>query len=384
MPLSASALLTLCLETEELSGQPAVERRRRTDRDGMERGSSRPGVLCWLSTYPKERDMEYKRLGQSGLNVSRIIVGCMGFGDPSRGTQEWVLGLDEARPIIRQALEAGITTFDTANVYSLGASEEIVGTILGELTGRDKVILATKVFYPMRPGPKDAGLSRAALFAQVEQSLMRLKTDYIDLYQIHRYDPNTPIEETFSALHDLVKSGKVRYIGASSMYAWQFVQAQYVADLHGWTRFVSMQDQYNLIYREEEREMLPQCLDQGVGVIPWSPLARGVLAGNRSRQGELRTTRAGNDEFADYLYAQPTDFDVVDRVVEVAEESGARPAQVALAWLLGKPAVTAPIVGATKLSHLEDALAAVELELTPEEMGRLEEPYVPHPVLGHG
>ncbi len=210
--------------------------------------------------------MEYRRLGTSGLNVSRIIVGCMGFGDPSRGTHEWALGIDEARPIIKQALEVGITTFDTANVYSLGASEEIVGTVLGELTKRDEVILATKVFSRMGPGPKDAGLSRAAIFAQVEQSLKRLQTDYIDLYQIHRYDPNTPIEETLEALHDLVKSGKVRYLGASSMYAWQFAQAQYVADLHGWTRFVSMQDQYNLLMREEEREMLPFCLNQGVGV----------------------------------------------------------------------------------------------------------------------
>src|SRR2546421_831626 len=375
MPLSASALLTLCLETEELSGQPAVERRRRTDRDGMERGCSRPGVVCWLSAYPKERDMEYKRLGQSGLNVSRIIVGCMGFGDPSRGTQEWVLGLDEARPIIRQALEAGITTFDTANVYSLGASEEIVGTILGELTGRDKVILATKVFYPMGPGPKDAGLSRAALFAQVEQSLKRLKTDYIDLYQIHRYDPNTPIEETFSALHDLVKSGKVRYIGASSMYAWQFVQAQYVADLHGWTRFVSMQDQYNLLMREEEREMLPFCLDQGVGVIPWSPLARGLL----TREWSAQTKRNETDKFTKALYSQAEEANqkIVETVKAIAEERHANMAQIGLAWLLQKEVVTAPIVGATKPQHLSDAVAAVDLKLSDEEIRRLEALYIP-------
>ncbi len=260
-----------------------------------------------------ESNMEYKRLGKSGLKVSRIIVGCMGFGDPSRGTHEWAIGLDEARPIIQQALEAGITTFDTANVYSLGASEEIVGKVLGELTKRDNVIIATKVFSPMGPGPKDAGLSRAAIFAQVEQSLKRLETDYIDLYQIHRYDPNTPIEETMEALHDLVKSGKVRYIGASSMYAWQFVQAQYVADLHGWTRFVSMQDQYNLLMREEEREMLPFCLDQGIGVIPWSPLARGLLA----REWNAQTKRNETDRFTKVLYAQAEEAN--QRIVETVK-----------------------------------------------------------------
>src|SRR5437764_2207976 len=263
-------------------------------------------------TSIQRREMEYKPLGHSGMKVSRIIVGCVGFGDPSRGTQEWALGIDEARPIMKQALEAGITTFDTANVYSLGASEEIVGTVLGELTKRDDVVIATKVFSPMGPGPKDAGLSRAALFTQVEQSLKRLKTDYIDLYQIHRLDRRTPIEETLEALHDLVKSGKVRYIGASSMYAWQFAQALYLADLHGWTRFVSMQNHYNLLYREEEREMLPLCADLGVAVLPYSPLARGMLTGNRNRQGERRTVRVGDDPLADEPYNAAAYFDVVD------------------------------------------------------------------------
>ncbi len=319
--------------------------------------------------------MEYKRLGNSGLQVSRIIVGCMGFGDPSRGTHEWAIGIDEARPIIQQALEAGITTFDTANVYSLGASEEIVGQVLFELTRRDDVILATKVFSRMGSGPKDAGLSRAAIFSQVEQSLKRLKTDYIDLYQIHRYDPDTPIEETLEALHDLVKSGKVRYIGASSMYAWQFAQAQYVADLHGWTRFVSMQDQYNLLMREEEREMLPFCLDQGVGVIPWSPLARGLL----TREWSSHTRRSETDKFTNSLYSQAEDANqqIVEAVKAIAEAHNVPMAQIALAWLLSKEVVTAPIVGATKPQHLTDAIAALDVKLSGEEIRRLEAPYVP-------
>jgi aryl-alcohol dehydrogenase-like predicted oxidoreductase len=315
------------------------------------------------------------------MKVSQIILGCMSFGDPSHassfqgGTHEWVLGLDEARPIIKQALEAGITTFDTANNYNLGSSEEIVGKVLGELTKRDDVIIATKVFSLMGPGPKDAGLSRAAIFAQVEQSLKRLKTDYIDLYQIHRYDPHTPIEETLEALHDLVKSGKVRYIGASSMYAWQFVQAQYVADLYGWTRFISMQDQYNLLMREEEREMLPFCLDQGVGVIPWSPLARGHL----TRDWNATTMRSGTDKFGQGLYHQAEEASrkIVDAVAAIANERGVSRAQVALAWLLHKPAVTAPIVGVTKPEHLTDAIAAVDLKLSNDEIRRLEEPYLP-------
>jgi aryl-alcohol dehydrogenase-like predicted oxidoreductase len=326
--------------------------------------------------------MEYTHLGTTGLRVSRICLGMMSYG--SSGWRPWVLHEPEAEPIVRAAVEGGITFFDTADMYSLGASEEVTGRLLPKYISRDDMVVATKVFNPMGPGENSRGLGRKHVLASIDASLTRLGMDYVDLYQIHRWDYGTPIEETMEVLNDVVRAGKARYIGASSMFAWQFAKAQRVAERNGWARFVSMQPHYNLIYREEEREMLPQCLDQGVGVIPWSPLARGVLAGNRSRQGELRTTRAGNDEFADYLYAQPTDFDVVDRVVEVAGESGARPAQVALAWLLGKPAVTAPIVGATKLSHLEDALAAVELELTPEEMGRLEEPYVPHPVLGHG
>ncbi|HLL79973.1 MAG TPA: aldo/keto reductase [Ktedonobacteraceae bacterium] len=319
--------------------------------------------------------MEYKRLGNSGMKVSRIILGCMGFGDPSRGTHEWAIGIDEARPIIQQALEAGITTFDTANVYSLGASEEIVGQVLFELTRRDDVILATKVYSRMGSGPKDAGLSRAAIYSQVEQSLKRLKTDYIDLYQIHRYDPDTPIEETLEALHDLVKSGKVRYIGASSMYAWQFAQAQYVADLHGWTRFVSMQDQYNLLMREEEREMLPFCHNQGIGVIPWSPLARGLL----TREWNSRTKRSETDRFTNSLYSQAEEANhqIVEAVQAIAEAHNVPMAQIALAWLLHKEAVTAPIVGATRPQHLTDAIAALDVKLSGEEIQRLEAPYVP-------
>lgn len=319
--------------------------------------------------------MEYSRLGTSGLNVSRIIVGCMGFGDPSRGTHAWAIGIDEARAIIKQALETGITTFDTANIYSLGASEEIVGTALGELTKRDDVIIATKVFSRMGPGPKDAGLSRAAILTQAEQSLKRLKTDYIDLYQIHRYDPHTPIEETMEALHDLVKSGKVRYIGASSMYVWQFVQAQYIADLHGWTRFVSMQDQYNLLMREEEREMVPFCLNQGVGVIPWSPLARGLL----TREWSSQTKRSETDKFTKTLYSQAevANQQIVETVKAIAEARQLPMAHIALAWLLSKEAVTAPIVGVTKPQHLTEAVAAVDLKLSDEEIQRLEAPYIP-------
>jgi Predicted oxidoreductases (related to aryl-alcohol dehydrogenases) len=319
--------------------------------------------------------MKYVRLGNSGLQVSRVILGCMSFGDPKRGTHEWTFGIDEARPLIKQALEAGITTFDTANTYSLGASEEIVGKVLGELINRDEVIIATKVFNKMGPGPKDSGLSRAAIFTQVENSLKRLGTDYIDLYQIHRYDPHTPIEETMEALNDLVRAGKVRYIGASSMWAWQFAQAQYIADLHGWTRFVSMQDQYNLLMREEEREMLPFCLDQGVGVVPWSPLARGRL----TRDWDATTKRSKTDHFGQTLYRQAEEADqkIVDAVAAIAKERGVSRAQVALAWLLHKPVVTAPIVGVTKAKHLTDAVAAVDLSLSEDELRRLEENYIP-------
>jgi aryl-alcohol dehydrogenase-like predicted oxidoreductase len=325
--------------------------------------------------------MEYTRLGQSGLEVSRVVLGCMSFGDASRGTHEWVVSLDEARAFVRQSLEAGVTTFDTANVYSIGASEEITGALLGEFAKRDEVVIATKVNGRMGPGPKAAGLSRGAILAQVEQSLRRLDTDYIDLYQIHRYDPNVPIEETMEALHDLVRAGKVRYLGASSMHTWQFVQMQYVADLNGWTRFVSMQDQYSLLMREEEREMLPFCLDQGVGVLPWSPLARGKLA----REWDATTKRSETDAFGKRLYRQAVESDrkIVDAVGEVAGARGVPRAQVALAWLLHQDAVTAPIVGVTKERHVTDAVAAVELELSEAELGQLEEHYVPRAPEGY-
>jgi aryl-alcohol dehydrogenase-like predicted oxidoreductase len=320
--------------------------------------------------------MDYTRLGASGLEVSRIILGCMSFGDPQRGNHPWSLPIDEARPFVRRAWEAGITTYDTANVYSIGTSEEIVGALLAEIAPRDEYVLATKVHGRMHPGPKGAGLSRAAIMAQVDASLTRLGTDYIDLYQIHRYDPAVPIEETMEALHDCVKAGKVRYLGASSMHTWQFVQAQYVADLGGWTRFVAMQDQYNLLMREEEREMHPFCLDQGVGVIPWSPLARGRL----TRDWDDTTRRWEDDAFGQRLYRQAEDADraVVRAVAEVAAERGVSRAQVALAWHLHKPAVTAPIVGVTSERHVDDAVGAVELRLDEDELARLEAAYVPH------
>jgi aryl-alcohol dehydrogenase-like predicted oxidoreductase len=325
--------------------------------------------------------VRYARLGSSGLKVSRIALGMMSYG--SQTERRWHLTQDEAEPIVRRAIDAGVTFFDTADMYSDGLSEEITGNLLGKLFGqRDDYVLATKVFYPMGPGPNDRGLSRKHVLAGIDASLRRLGTDYVDLYQIHRWDPETPIEETMEALHDVVRSGKARYLGASSMYAWQFAKAQHTAAAAGWTRFAAMQNHYNLVYREEEREMIPLCLDQGVGCIPWSPLARGFLAGNRARGGQHRTVRAGNDPYADELYGE-ADFDVVDALAEVAAERGLPPAQIALAWLLGKPAVAAPIVGATKLGHLEDALAAVELSLTEDEVARLEAPYRPHPVLGH-
>jgi len=294
--------------------------------------------------------------------------------------------LDEAaaEPIVRRAVEGGVTFFDTADVYSGGASEVATGRLLPKYISREEVVVATKVNGAMTPGPNGRGLSRKHILAAIDASLERLQMDHVDLYQIHRWDPHTPIEETMEALHDVVRAGKARYIGASSMYAWQFAKAQRVAERHGWTPFVSMQNHYNLVYREEEREMIPQCIDQGVGVIPWSPLARGLLTGTRSRSGEKRTIRAETDAFGDSLYGRAEDFDVVDRAAEVAAERGAPPAQVALAWLLGKPGVTAPIVGATKLGHLEDALAAADLSLTGDEVARLEKPYVPHPVIGHG
>jgi aryl-alcohol dehydrogenase-like predicted oxidoreductase len=319
--------------------------------------------------------MDQVRLGRSGLKVSRIVLGCMSFGQPEAGGHPWSVDLDEARPLIRKAWEAGITTFDTANVYSQGTSEEITGKVLGEIARRDEVVIATKVHGRMGPGPKDGGLSRAAIFAQVDASLKRLGTDYIDLYQIHRYDPETPIEETLQALDDLIRSGRVRYIGASSMDAWKFVQAQYLADLHGLTRFASMQDQYSLLMREEEREMLPFCHDQGVGVLPWSPLARGRLA----RPWATTTTRSEQDAFGQRLYRQTENAShaIVDAVGQVAEERDVTRSQVALAWLLHQPAITAPIVGVTQAPHIADAVAAVDLRLSDEERRRLEAPYVP-------
>ena len=325
--------------------------------------------------------MRYVNLGTTGLRVSRICLGMMSFGNDS--DRPWVLGEDGAEPIVRAAVEGGVTFFDTADAYSRGASEVATGRLLPKFLSRDELVVATKVFMPMTRGENGRGLSRKHILSAVDASLTRLGMDYVDLYQIHRWDPGTPIEETMEALHDVVRAGKARYIGASSMFAWQFAKAQHVAERHGWTRFVSMQNHYNLIYREEEREMIPLCLDQGVGVIPWSPLARGVLAGNRTREGERRTTRSETDPFTDVLYSQPSDFDVVDRVAEIAAERGLSAARVALAWLLHRPGVTAPIVGATKLAHFEDALAAEELDLSDKEMRRLEEPYVPHPVLGH-
>ncbi|HLU59129.1 MAG TPA: aldo/keto reductase [Pseudonocardia sp.] len=322
--------------------------------------------------------MEYTRLGSTGLQVSRICLGMMSYGTPS--WREWVLDIDAARPLVRSAVEAGITFFDTADVYSLGVSEQITGTLLREFfPRREDYVLATKVYSPMSDRPGDRGLSRKHILAGIDNSLRRLGTDHVDLYQIHRWDPETPIEETMEALHDVVRAGKARYIGASSMYAWQFAKAQHTADLGGWTRFVSMQDHYNLIYREEEREMHPLCLDQGVGVIPWSPLARGRLA---RLPEERTTTRSGSDPIADSMYTEADDA-VVRAVADVAQARGLPLAQVALAWLLHKEAVSAPIVGATKPGHVEDAVAAVDVELSDDEIAALEAPYVPHPVLGH-
>jgi aryl-alcohol dehydrogenase-like predicted oxidoreductase len=326
--------------------------------------------------------MDQVRLGATGLHVSRVCLGMMSYGNDS--DRPWVLDEAAAEPIVRRAVEGGITFFDTADVYSGGASEVATGRLVPKYIARDEVVIATKVNGQMTPGPNGRGLSRKHILSGIDASLERLGMDYVDLYQTHRWDPHTPIEETMEALHDVVRAGKARYIGASSMYAWQFAKAQHVAARNGWTRFVSMQNHYNLVYREEEREMIPQCLDQGVGVIPWSPLARGFLTGTRTRSGERRTTRAETDTFTDSLYGRPEDFDVADRVAEVASERGVPPAQIALAWLMHRPGVTAPIVGATKLEHLEDALAAAELDMADDDMARLEEPYVPHPVLGHG
>ena len=322
--------------------------------------------------------MRYRRLGGSGLEVSAISLGCMSWGDPARGGHPWVMDEDAARPIVRAALEAGVTVFDTANVYSGGSSEEITGRLLKEMAPREEVVIATKVHGRMRPGPNGAGLSRVAIMREIDDSLRRLGVDHVDLYQIHRWDDATPIEETMEALHDVVRAGKARYLGASSMYAWQFAKAQHTADLGGWTRFVSMQNHYNLLYREEEREMLPLCADQGVGVLPWSPLARGRL----TRDWDAATARTETDEFGATLYAAG-DRTVVETVARVAERRGVPRAQVALAWLLAQPGVTSPIVGVTKPGHLDDALAAVELELTAAEVTELAAGYEPHAIAGH-
>jgi aryl-alcohol dehydrogenase-like predicted oxidoreductase len=326
--------------------------------------------------------MDYVKLGRTGLEVSRICLGCMSYGVSDRGNHAWTLNEQEGRPFIKRALEGGVNFFDTANVYSGGTSEEILGRALKDFARRDEVVIATKVNGRMRPGPNGAGLSRRAIMTEIDASLQRLGTDHVDLYQIHRWDYRTPIEETLEALHDVVKAGKARYIGASSMHAWQFAQALAIAERHGWTRFVSMQNCVNLLYREEEREMLPLCAAEGVGVIPWSPLARGRLA----REWDDTTTRSETDEAGKRQYGKSTDADrgVVERVATVAAERRLPRAQVALAWLLSKSVITAPIVGATKLEHLDDALAAVAVRLSTKEIALLEEPYVPHEVLGFG
>ena len=322
--------------------------------------------------------MEYRKLGSTGLEVSRICLGCMSFGEGDRG---WTLNEEESRPYIQRAIDAGINFFDTANVYSQGSSEEIVGRALKDFAAREDIVLATKVHGRMRPGPNGAGLSRKAIMTEIDNSLRRLGTDYVDLYQIHRWDESTPIEETLEALHDIVKAGKARYIGASSMASWQFAQALYTADLNGWTRFATMQNHYNLVYREEEREMLPLCEDQGIGVIPWSPLARGKL----TRDPGLSTTRAETDQFAKRLYpgeVEATDNAIVERVSHVAKQIGVPMAQVALAWVLSQEVITAPIVGVTKPHHLDDAVAAVDVDLGAEQITYLEDPYRPHEVAG--
>jgi aryl-alcohol dehydrogenase-like predicted oxidoreductase len=324
--------------------------------------------------------MEYVKLGRTGLDVSRLCLGCMSYGVPERGPHPWSLDNDAARPFIKQALDLGINFFDTANIYSDGTSEEIVGRALKDFARRDEIVLATKINSRMRPGPNGAGLSRKAIMAEVDASLKRLGTDYIDLYQIHRWDDTTPIEETMEALHDVVKAGKARYIGASTMYAWQFAKALHVSERHGWTRFVTMQNYVNLLYREEEREMLPLCESEGIGVIPWSPLARGRL----TRDWNSSSARSETDEFGRTLYANTEEADrqIVERVSQIATKRGVPRAQVALAWVLQKKPVTAPIVGATKLHHLNDAVAALSLKLTTDEIHLLEERYVPHAVTG--
>jgi aryl-alcohol dehydrogenase-like predicted oxidoreductase len=325
--------------------------------------------------------MEYVNFGKTGLKVSRLCLGCMTYGTPA--WRDWVLDEEASRPFFRRALEAGINFFDTADVYSIGISEEVTGRALKDFAQRDEVVIATKVFNPMGDKPNQKGLSRKHIMEGIDNSLRRLGTEYVDLYQIHRWDDETPIEETMEALHDVVKAGKARYIGASSMYAWQFVKAQYVADLHGWTRFVSMQNHYNLVYREEDREMNPFCRTEGVALIPWSPLARGFLAGNRTRDKGGDTARSKSDGFAHHMYYHDNDFDTLDRVVELAGQRGVSNAQIALAWMLHKPGITSPIIGASKMPHLDEAIAAMDIKLSGEEIEFLEAPYQPHPVFGH-
>ena len=326
--------------------------------------------------------MQYVSLGNIGMKVSRLCLGMMSYG--AKTWREWVLTEEEARPFVQRALDAGINFFDTADVYSLGESETITGNLLRHFgVKRENVIVATKVNGQMSDDINDKGLSRKHILDSIDRSLQRLQMEYVDLYQIHRWDYETPIEETLEALHDVVRAGKARYIGASSMYAWQFAKALHTSEKHGWTKFISMQNHYNLAYREEEREMIPLCIDQGIGLIPWSPMARGFFAGNRSRGGSGETVRAWSDPFAKGLYFRDEDFDVADRVAEIARERGVTGSQVALAWVLHKPSVHSPIIGATKMDHLDQAIAALDIKLSNEEIKRLEEPYKPHPVLGH-
>ena len=325
--------------------------------------------------------MQYVNLGRTGLKVSRICLGCMTFG--SKKWREWVIEEEESRPVIKHALDLGINFFDTADMYSLGVSEEITGRALKDFARRDEIVLATKLFHPMNDKPNQGGLSRKHILASADDSLRRLQTDYIDLYQIHRWDYSTPIEETLDALDSLVRAGKVRYIGASSMFAWQFAKSLYISKMNGGASFVSMQDHYNLVYREEEREMLPLCIEEGIGVVPWSPLARGFLAGNRTRQGNGDTLRAKTDEYALHMYYADDDFAIVDRVVEVAKRNEVKPTQVALSWMLHKPHITSPIIGSGKTGHLQEAVDALSIKLSDSDLKYLEEPYRPHRILGH-
>jgi aryl-alcohol dehydrogenase (NADP+) len=325
--------------------------------------------------------MQYTNLGRTGLKVSRICLGAMTYGTSK--WRDWVLDEDESRPFYQRALELGINFFDTSDAYSQGVSEEVLGRAIADFARRDEVVIATKVFFPTGDKPNQGGLSRVHIMNAIDASLRRLGMDHVDLYQIHRWDSKTPIDETVEALHDVVKAGKARYVGASSMYAWQFAKALRVADVSGWTRFVSMQNHYNLVYREEEREMNPLCLDESIGIIPWSPLARGLLTGTRTRDGAEKTIRAKGDDFGKSLYGTDADFDVVDRCLELAERRGLPPAQIALAWLLGKPGIDSPIIGASKMNHLEEAVGSVDVALSEDEIAFLEEPYIPHRVLGY-